>query len=109
MQINEYQEKAITTAVYPKTEGYMYLTLGLVNEAGEVAGKVKKDIRGDYDTITQEEVNQMVADELGDVLWYLSCLARQIGYTLEEIAQMNLDKLQSRKNRDVLKGNGDNR
>ena len=109
MKMNEYQERAKETAVFPKSDGYMYLTLGLCNEVGEVAGKVKKNIRGDYTNLDPDDIDTMVADELGDVLWYLAMLSKEIGYTLEEIAQMNLDKLSARKARNTIKGSGDER
>ena len=78
-------------------------TLGLVGEAGEVAEKVKKQVRDGV--FNRHEV----AKELGDVLWYLANISNDIGYSLKEIANMNVDKLRSRKERDVIKGSGDNR
>ena len=79
------------------------LALGLCGETGEVAEKVKKQVRDGV--FNRHEV----AKELGDVLWYLSNLANDIGYNLDEIADMNIEKLTSRKNRDKIKGSGDNR
>jgi NTP pyrophosphatase (non-canonical NTP hydrolase) len=106
MELNEYQVAADKTAIYPGRDeplGLYYASLGLVNEAGEVAGKVKKVIRdGGYDPNT-------IADELGDVLWYAAVLASEIGFTLDEVAERNLSKLSSRKDRGVLQGSGDNR
>jgi NTP pyrophosphatase (non-canonical NTP hydrolase) len=81
----------------------MYPTLGLCGEAGEVAEKVKKQVRDGV--FNRHEV----AKELGDVLWYLANISNDIGYSLKEIANMNVDKLRSRKERDVIKGSGDNR
>ncbi len=86
----------------------MYPTLGLSGETGEIAEKVKKIIRDDQGVITDEKRDQ-IAKEAGDVLWYLSQLATEIDYSLEDIAQMNLDKLASRSARGVLSGSGDNR
>ncbi len=86
----------------------MYPTLGLSGETGEIAEKVKKIIRDDQGVITDEKRDQ-IAKEAGDVLWYLSQLATEIDYSLEDIAQMNLDKLASRAARGVLSGSGDNR
>ena len=86
----------------------MYPTLGLSGETGEIAEKVKKIIRDDQGVITDEKRDQ-IAKEAGDVLWYLSQLATEIDYSLEDIAQMNLDKLVSRAARGVLSGSGDNR
>jgi NTP pyrophosphatase (non-canonical NTP hydrolase) len=80
----------------------------LSGETGEIAEKVKKIIRDDQGVITDEKRDQ-IAKEAGDVLWYLSQLATEIDYSLEDIAQMNLDKLASRAARGVLSGSGDNR
>ena len=104
MTLDDYQSAAILTAIYPERRRVVYPTLGLVGEAGEVAEKIKKSLRGDapFD-------REAVALELGDVLWYLAALARDLDYTLNEIATMNLEKLASRKARDTLKGSGDSR
>lgn len=101
--LNDYQKKAVSFAVYPATHKILYPTLGLCGEAGEVAEKVKKQIRDGVFS------NYELAKELGDVLWYLSNTANDIGYSLKEIANLNIDKLTSRKNRNVIKGSGDNR
>ena len=82
--------------------------MGLVSEAGEVAGKVKKifrDNKGMISKITQQEL----AKELGDVLWYVSQLSTELGLSLDDIAVKNIEKLRSRKKRGKLKGSGDNR
>ncbi len=100
---DEYQNKARKFAVYNERLKIVYPTLGLVGEAGEVSEKIKKWFRdGNLD---KEEV----AKELGDVLWYITNLAEDLGYTLSEVAQMNLDKLSDRKKRGKIKGSGDNR
>ena len=99
----EYQKKAVSFAIYPATHKVLYPTLGLCGETGEVAEKVKKQVRDGV--FNRHEV----AKELGDVLWYLSNLANDIGYNLDEIADINIEKLTSRKNRDKIKGSGDNR
>tara|TARA_B110000908_G_C10129309_1_gene391427 strand:- start:27 stop:344 length:318 start_codon:yes stop_codon:yes gene_type:complete len=99
----EYQRKAVSFAVYPATHKVLYPTLGLCGEVGEVAEKVKKQIRDGV--FNRHEV----AKELGDVLWYLSVLTNDIGYNLDEIAQINIDKLTSRKIRGKISGSGDNR
>ena len=106
MNFSEYQKKANATAIYDSKFSILYPTLGLAGEAGEVAEKVKKIIR-DNKSIVDER--QDVAKELGDVLWYVAAVARDIGYSLEVIAEMNIEKLESRKERGVLQGNGDNR
>lgn len=104
----EYQRKTEDTAIYPKEYGLIYTSLGLVNEAGEVAGKLKKLIR-DHDSQLTFEFVQDVSDEMGDVLWYLARLADELGLKLNDVAQANLDKLEDRKNRNVLGGSGDKR
>lgn len=108
MTINEYQNKAIETAIYGSGSNIIYPTLGLSGEAGEVADKVKKVLR-DNDGVFTDEKKKEIAFELGDVLWYLAALSRDLGYTLDEIAKANLDKLASRKARNVISGSGDNR
>ena len=109
VNIEEYQEKAESTAVFPEKMGIVYCTLALNGEAGELAEKVKKVIRDDDGDFEQPEKLEAMANELGDVLWYVANLASQLGYTLEEVAQMNLDKLADRKARGKIKGSGDNR
>ena len=103
MDFREYQRKAVTFAIYPATHKVLYPTLGLCGESGEVAEKVKKQVRdGEFNA-------HEVAKELGDVLWYLANICNDIGYNLDEIADLNIDKLSSRKKRDVIQGSGDNR
>lgn len=99
---SQYQSKANETAIFPKEVALSYVTLGLVGEAGEIANKVKKVIRDGRST-------DGIADELGDVLWYLAVLAETLGEDLGQIADKNLQKLASRKERGVLGGSGDNR
>ncbi|OHD11538.1 MAG: hypothetical protein A2Z96_04165 [Spirochaetes bacterium GWB1_48_6] len=109
MELNEYQTRALGTAVYKNWDQQLVCTtLGLSGEAGEVAEKVKKLIR-DQDSVVTEEFKEGVKKELGDVLWYLSTLSHTLGFTLEEVANLNLEKLASRKTRGVLHGNGDHR
>jgi NTP pyrophosphatase (non-canonical NTP hydrolase) len=108
LTINEYQNKAIATAIYGEGSSIIYPTLGLSGEAGEVADKVKKVLRDNNGEFT-DEVKKQIIFESGDVLWYLAALARDLGYTLEEMAQMNLEKLASRKERNMISGSGDNR
>ena len=103
MDFREYQRKAVTFAIYPATHKVLYPTLGLCGEAGEVAEKVKKQVRDGV--FNRHEV----AKELGDVLWYLTNVCNDIGYNLDEIADLNIEKLSSRKKRNVIQGSGDNR
>lgn len=103
LTFRDYQRKAARTAIYPKSAKLTYPALGLASEAGEVAGKVKKLLRdGELDPLA-------LADELGDVLWYVAALAADLGYDLDAIAERNLEKLQSRSERGTIGGNGDNR
>ena len=102
MTFDEYQEFARSTAIYPTACKVTYPTLGLCGEAGEVAEKVKKYMRDGKSLIG-------LGLELGDVLWYISALADDLGVTLEEVAQANVDKLKSRMERNKIKGDGDYR
>ena len=104
--MNEYQELARETALYPKETGLYYTVLGLTGEAGEVAEKVKKMIR---DNKTLEDCQIDIMNELGDVMWYIANVAYEFGLTLEEVAENNVLKLNSRLERNVIHGNGDNR
>lgn len=108
MDFNTYQQQAATTAVYPETAKYVYPTLGLCGEAGEVAEKVKKVIRDNGGVFTEEKKREIVK-EIGDVLWYIAALLSDLDVTMDEAAVGNLEKLFSRKERGVLNGNGDNR
>lgn len=111
MDMSEYQQRAQDTAIYPgsgRAEGLAYVTLGLTSEAGEVAGKIKKLIR-DHTGVLSPQRSAAIAEELGDVLWYAAMLADELGADLGQIAELNLAKLESRKSRGVLGGNGDNR
>lgn len=108
MKLNEYQEAAIETAIYGEGQKIIYPTLGLAGEAGEVADKVKKVLR-DYDGVFTDDIKLSVVKEIGDVLWYIAALSRDLGYTLEDIAKMNIEKLESRKERNVISGSGDER
>ena len=105
MKLNDYQNEARKTAIYPIDDGLTYTALGLCGEAGEVAEKIKKFIRGDNSISLKEDL----LHELGDVLWYLSNLAFECGYTLQEVAEVNLNKLGARMLSDTIKGNGDRR
>jgi NTP pyrophosphatase (non-canonical NTP hydrolase) len=108
LSFNEYQKETKSTAIYPADKAVEYTVLGLLSEAGEVAGKVKKVIR-DNDGIFSEAKSAEIADECGDVIWYLARVLDEIGYTFEEVAADNLRKLKSRQQRGVIGGSGDNR
>lgn len=108
LTFNDYKNKAITTKMYPADMAIPYVTLGLMGEAGEVAEKVKKVIR-DKNGVFDEETKILLSKEIGDVLWYCAALADELGCDFGQIAQDNIDKLESRKERGVLSGSGDNR
>lgn len=106
MTLNEYQQHALETAIYPTP--IIYPALGLCGESGEVADKVKKVLRDNNSEFTDEKKAE-IAKEIGDVLWYCATLSNDIGYSLDEIAEMNYQKLHSRQLRGKLGGSGDNR
>lgn len=109
MNLSEYQEKASTTALYPNAgQNLYYPALGLGGETGEVLNKIKKVMRDHGGTVT-DEYREILRGELGDVLWYVAALARELGLDLDDIASANLEKLFSRKERGTLSGDGDNR
>jgi len=109
MDFNDYQKEARKTAVYPNIgKNFIYPTLGLCGESGEVAEKIKKIIRDDSGNISDEK-RELLKKELGDILWYVSNLASELGLDLSDIAETNIRKLKDRQSRNVLKGSGDNR
>lgn len=104
----EYQVEAFKTATYSnKGNNLYYVGLGL-GEAGEVQGKIKKIMR-DYDGHVNDEMKSAIIDELGDTLWYLAGICSELNVDFEQIAKRNLDKLQDRQKRGVIKGSGDYR
>ena len=111
MDLNQYQELALKTAIYPGQKsfaGLIYTTLKLNGEAGEIAekvGKVLRDAGGVLLPGTREELRK----ELGDVLWYVAAMASELGVDLDFIAKLNIQKLTSRAERNMLGGSGDNR
>lgn len=132
MTAAKYQQETPLTAVYPQQFALEYLTLGLASEAGEVAGKLKKLARGDYNTLplsttetsSTESPNSTAGSlcktdldtfhkdfhaEIGDVLWYISELCRTTGTRMEELMAKNITKLHARAAKDTLKGSGDKR
>jgi NTP pyrophosphatase (non-canonical NTP hydrolase) len=109
MNFNHYQTESRKTAGYPPIgHPVIYPVLGLTNEAGEVAGKVKKIFR-DKNGVIGEAEREMLKAELGDVLWYLTQTATELNLSLDEIAEHNLSKLFSRLERGAIQGDGDNR
>ena len=101
---NEYQEFVKSMKVYPEKHAIVYPALGLVGEAGEISEKVKKWLRGD-----KELDKQGLLKELGDPLWYIASLADDLGFTLQDVVDANVEKLSSRKDRNLIHGEGDNR
>ncbi|MCF0208609.1 MAG: nucleoside triphosphate pyrophosphohydrolase family protein [Bacteroidaceae bacterium] len=121
MTLNEYQKQAMTTCL-PESQNDAYMLLNLVGEVGETCSKIAKAIRKDKaffssnilipdftDTKEEEDFLNEIYQELGDILWQLSGVCSVMDIDLETIAQMNLNKLASRKQRGVIDGSGDNR
>ncbi len=93
MKVNEYQKKALRT-LNPKLDNKDVLingVMGLCGESGEAIDLVKKHLAQGH-----ELDKEKLAKELGDIAWYLAETAYAIGYDLEEIFQMNIDKLEKR-------------
>jgi NTP pyrophosphatase (non-canonical NTP hydrolase) len=101
-------ESRKTWGVIPVDHPIVYPTLGLANEAGEVAGKIKKIFRDKGGVIGAAD-REALKHELGDVLWYLTQICTELNLTLEEVAQANLEKLFSRLERNQIRGEGDQR
>lgn len=124
LSFNDYQDLSFGFAAYPEcrviseqedptgplsvSARYIYPALGLSGEAGEVAEKIKKIIRDDNGIISEQKKTEL-KKEIGDILWYCAALSKELGFTLESVARTNLEKLTSRKQRNVLHGEGDNR
>lgn len=113
MNLDEYQKKAAKFDLFEaesnlKSPSFLEKVLGLVGEAGETADKVKKIIR-DKEGYASEEDKEAIIKELGDVLWYVANVARYMEVPLSEVAEDNIEKLTSRKKRNKLHGEGDNR
>lgn len=107
--LNRYQQESRKTWGYvPMNHPIVYPTMGLVNEAGELAGKIKKIFRDKAGVIGEAE-REALKGELGDVLWYLAQICTELDLTLEEVAEANLEKLFSRLERGQIRGDGDNR
>ena len=118
MTLNEYQERAMTTCM-DSCDNFSYMMLNLVGEVGELASKIAKDIRKGDATIDKNELyytnepspfvrrNKELRLEAGDILWQLAGLCNTMCWRFEDVAQMNLDKLQARKQAGTIDGNGD--
>lgn len=110
MQLNEYQKQANTFAI--KNDDAQIdttiMALGIAGEAGEVVDKWKKILAYRSGKVTDEDRAEL-AKEIGDTLWYLAIFAKRLGLSLDGIAQQNITKLADRKERDAIRGAGDNR
>ena len=104
MTLSSYQKAAAGTAIYETQHAIIYPALGLAGEAGEVAEKIKKMLR-DSNRISSDEI----VKELGDVVFYATAIANYFNSDLTEVLQVNMEKLNSRAKRGVIKGSGDNR
>ena len=108
LTFDKYQKESRKTAVYPNTgKNFIYPALGLAGETGEVIEKIKRVIRDKK--VIDEEMKKKIANEIGDVLWYLAQLCTELKLSLGKVAEENLKKLFSRKQRNVLHGEGDER
>lgn len=113
MEFDDYQKKAAKYDLSKATSnlkevGFIEKVLGLVGEAGETADKIKKILR-DKDGVVSSEDKDLVLKELGDTLWYVASIARYLETPLSEVARGNIDKLESRYQRNKLHGEGDKR
>ncbi len=109
MNFKKYQKLAHKTAIYPKIgKDFIYPALGLSGEIGELLNKIKKIFRDNNGKLTKE-IEGAIKDELGDILWYLAEVSTSFGFSLEEIANLNIEKLQRRAKRNKIKGSGDKR
>lgn len=125
MSLNDYQKKAMETCM-PSSENFAYMMLNLVGEVGEFASKVAKQIRKDNITLGGDIIRSMVRPnsinfitnknaevinelmlEAGDILWQLSGLCSVMGWNLDDVAMLNLEKLKARKQAGTIDGNGD--
>jgi NTP pyrophosphatase (non-canonical NTP hydrolase) len=104
-----YQRATRKTAIYPKKAKVIYPALGIAGEAGEVAEKIKKQIRDFKGDFNSSQFKIELIKELGDVLWYIANLAYDLNIPLNLIARTNLDKLAKRQKENKLHGKGDNR
>ena len=105
MNFDEYQKAILEFKTYEGFWDVIYPTLELANESGELAGKIKKWIRGDYKDLDRDAIR----DELGDILFPMAMLATALRIDLSSVATRNIEKLTDRKRRGKLQGSGDNR
>jgi NTP pyrophosphatase (non-canonical NTP hydrolase) len=113
MEFSEYQKRSRETAVYPEAgNNFVYPALGLAGETGEVIEKIKKLLRNEGVTkreeIAMEKIDE-IKKEMGDTMWYLAQLATELDIDLDTVASENIKKILSRKERNTLHSEGDNR
>lgn len=114
MTFNEYQKKALSTDIFDAGEksidstAFFSKVLGLVGETGEIADKFKKIYRDNDSKMSAEQLEDM-KKELGDVLWYVAVVAEYLDLELQDVANVNIQKLMDRKVRGKVGGSGDNR
>lgn len=121
MTLDEYQRLAGRTSAFPKMAilgpngltsskpiGWVYPVVKLAGEAGELSEKFGKIIRDDNGAVSPEK-RDAIKLELGDILWYLAAISREMGFDLSEVAEANIKKLEDRQTRGVIKGSGDYR
>jgi NTP pyrophosphatase (non-canonical NTP hydrolase) len=106
---DEYEQLVNDTAIYPnRGSNIVYPALGLCGEAGEVAEKIKKVLR-DQDGVLNDETREAIVKEMGDVIWYLVALSKEIGTNINHVIDVNRKKLIGRRERGTLQGSGDDR
>jgi NTP pyrophosphatase (non-canonical NTP hydrolase) len=111
MEFNEYQKLATHTGTFSGLQAeyaLMYVCLGLAGESGELIEKIKKGIRN-HEGVFDDEARRLIKLEIGDVLWYLSQIARMLDIPFDDAASANIKKLEDRAARGVLKSEGDTR
>lgn len=91
------------------TDFLMYAALALTGEAGEVAEKIKRVARGDYNERNWDDVRHDIALEMGDVMYCIVMLCCEMTLPLNDVLKMCIDKHLSRAARGTIKGEGDNR
>lgn len=121
MELNEYQKRAMETCM-ESSKNFTYMSYGLMAEVGEIADKIAKWRRKGIARIDSNHLVFNTSDkgvarqymlelmaEVGDCLWFVSGLSDVCGFSLQEVSDMNLEKLHSRQERGVIDGSGDNR
>ena len=118
LTLNEYQEKAMDTCM-SSCDNFAYMALNKVGETGEFLGKIGKLIRkghayidGNQIHFTKDVSEETILElkyELGDMMWHDAGLCKVFGWSFNEVAQLNLEKLRDRAKRGKIDGNGDHR